>query len=424
MTKKTIRLLSIGTCVLVLFCVLGVVGLACEDKQKDIPIETTETIVETEATIETTEETTEPTVETEAVETTEVTEPIETEPAETEAIEEKKCTNEEISVDVTGGYTQPYGNNTWDTYVGQFSIPDVGLHVKCYASSSQATVDATNSAAYFNGWNHLVICDHYNQGFERIKNCTMGTIAYVPIGGQTVKYEVIDKMYGHNSGYGLFTSDWRIISDVYPGTVCLYTCDNGWQNIVMVFLKPVGSSLEDISGSFSNGYSEYWSSENCRQGKHDWISNGAYVTTEMTPEGKAVWYTAVYICNYCDEEMEETTYQGIEAIAEPETPVEDDKDEIEIPYPDEDVLGNPNPDNPDFDDSLWETPENTEPAPTEPSTPEQTGPAEPEETFPEPTPSEPVGDARPDESGDTTTDSAIDNSSDTEPPEPSDGEFE
>ena len=61
--------------------------------------------------------------------------------------------------------------NTWDTLVGKLSIPSVGLSVNCYASASQATVDAANSAAYFYTQGHLVIGDHVNQGFNKIKSC-------------------------------------------------------------------------------------------------------------------------------------------------------------------------------------------------------------------------------------------------------------
>ena len=63
--------------------------------------------------------------------------------------------------------------------VGRLVIPSVGVNVALFSGSDQAIVDAQDSAVYFSAGNSMVIGDHWNQGFTKIKSCTVGTKAYI-----------------------------------------------------------------------------------------------------------------------------------------------------------------------------------------------------------------------------------------------------
>ena len=190
---------------------------------------TEETVPEPEFVEEPIEETEAPTEET--TPPTEETEPVveETEPP----VKENNVTNTGSSSSSNTGV-----KNTWDVYVGRFKVPSAGINVGCYASASQMTVDASDSAAYYNGYGHTVIADHVNQAFSGLSSCSVGTSAKLETGSGTKTYTCVGKMNGHNTGTGLTDANYNSIRDYYPGTLVAYTCNGNWQNVVLVFFMP------------------------------------------------------------------------------------------------------------------------------------------------------------------------------------------
>lgn len=56
---------------------------------------------------------------------------------------------------------------------GRLVIPSVGVNVALFAVVSQAAADAQDSAAYFPFKNYMLVADHWNQGFWKIKRCSV-----------------------------------------------------------------------------------------------------------------------------------------------------------------------------------------------------------------------------------------------------------
>lgn len=177
---------------------------------------------------------------------------------ETSETEESTTTNPPVNNSGNAGG----GNyNDFDEYVGRFKIPAVGVNVACYASSSQATVDAADSAAYFYTSGHLTIADHKHQGFSAIRSCSKGMKASLSTSSGTKNYICVDRINGHNTGYELTDANYNSIDSMYPGTLVLYTCNENWQNITIVFLKLEGAPDPEPEGEPVYG---------CAEGQHLW----------------------------------------------------------------------------------------------------------------------------------------------------------
>lgn len=119
---------------------------------------------------------------------------------------------------------------------GRFTCPSVGIDVAIFAQSSQAVTDAADSANYFQLGGSMIVADHVNQGFNRIKSMGVGTLCYIETGSQTKTYRVTGKINGHNTGYDLTDSNYNSILGSAP--LILYTCNENWQNITIVFCTP------------------------------------------------------------------------------------------------------------------------------------------------------------------------------------------
>lgn len=180
------------------------------------------------------------------------------ETSETSETEESITTNPPVN---NSGNTGGGNYNDFDEYVGRFKIPAVGVNVACYASSSQATVDAADSAAYFYTSGHLTIADHKHQGFSAIRSCSKGMKASLSTSSGTKNYICVDRINGHNTGYELTDANYNSIDSMYPGTLVLYTCNENWQNVTIVFLKLEGAPDPEPEGEPVYG---------CAEGQHLW----------------------------------------------------------------------------------------------------------------------------------------------------------
>ena len=177
---------------------------------------------------------------------------------ETSETEESTTANPPVN---NSGNTGGGNYNDFDEYVGRFKIPAVGVNVACYASSSQATVDAADSAAYFYTSGHLTIADHKHQGFSAIRSCSKGMKASLSTSSGTKNYICVDRINGHNTGYELTDANYNSIDSMYPGTLVLYTCNENWQNVTIVFLKLEGAPDPEPEGEPVYG---------CAEGQHLW----------------------------------------------------------------------------------------------------------------------------------------------------------
>lgn len=317
-----------------------------------LAVESTEPVEETKEEKNPTEETV-ATEETLAVEETVET----TEPEETQKSENNSSSN----------YSDDGVYNTWDTCVGSFSIPSVGLSVNCYSSASQSTVDAKNSAAYFYTQGHSVVADHVNQGFNKIKSCSKGTSAYLA----GVEYECVAVMSGHNDGHKLTTSSGEDIRNVYPGTLVAYTCNSNWQNVTMVFFKVAGTEIEDLDTEMGESSDIYPSEDGrapCAVGSHNWelADSWEYLSYEM--EGRARFLHEHFICSRCNADWVKDTL--LEHDPDFSWDDEDEEDEEDEDFNEPVVEENTSPTEP------VETILPTEPdiEPTEPNVPEETTP--------------------------------------------------
>lgn len=122
--------------------------------------------------------------------------------------------------------------------VGRWSIPSVGVDVACYASWAQSVCDAKDSACYFALGSQKVIADHKHQGFNAIKKCKVGTVAYVDTGSEVQKYVCTGVIQGHNVEGTLTDDGYNSIDKMNPGGITCYTCNDCWQNITIVFFQP------------------------------------------------------------------------------------------------------------------------------------------------------------------------------------------
>lgn len=106
--------------------------------------------------------------------------------------------------------------------MGRLSIPDVGIDVAIFNSDSQETVDAVDSACYFDWLGYPVMGDHQNQGWSALQYCVPGsTLAYFDNGSSVTTYICTDNFTGINTGYGFTYDDGTPISG---SSLVLYTC--------------------------------------------------------------------------------------------------------------------------------------------------------------------------------------------------------
>ena len=118
--------------------------------------------------------------------------------------------------------------------VGRLVIPSVGVNVALFSGSSQAIVDAQDSAAYFSAGNAMVIGDHWNQGFTKIKSCTVGTKAYIYRGDSIETLTCTNVCRGINNDYDILYEDGT--SATTGSWLLMYTCNGAnYHDITITF---------------------------------------------------------------------------------------------------------------------------------------------------------------------------------------------
>lgn len=117
---------------------------------------------------------------------------------------------------------------------GRLVIPSVGVNVALFAVVSQAAANAQDSAAYFPFKNYMLVADHWNQGFWKIKRCSVGTKAYIYRGTSIQTLTCTGICRGANAGYDLLYEDGSSAT-TGSGTI-MYTCNgSNYHDITLTF---------------------------------------------------------------------------------------------------------------------------------------------------------------------------------------------
>ena len=87
--------------------------------------------------------------------------------------------------------TQPKYND------GVFEISDLSFSVDIYNSFSQSVTDREDSANYGLQGQAYVVCDHYYQGFDVIKNVNVGTTCTITLNDGTVRTYECAEIHPH-----------------------------------------------------------------------------------------------------------------------------------------------------------------------------------------------------------------------------------
>ena len=186
--------------------------------------------------------------------------PVVKENSETESFEEK-MPNLYVENEETITFEEPTENDTpkepalmGAEFAGVFAIPSVNVGVKCYYSTQQEICDAADAACLFKVQQHWVVADHNYQGFDKIKGCQAGDVAYGP---DNRVYRCASVIKGINTGSLLTTTDGTRIDTMYPGSLVAYTCNDNWQDVTIVFFEPcegeddVLSAIQDVGNSIN-----------------------------------------------------------------------------------------------------------------------------------------------------------------------------
>lgn len=120
---------------------------------------------------------------------------------------------------------------------GRLYIPSVGVNVALYYGRSQKRTDAWDSAAYFKLGVQMCIADHNYQGFNAMKRCSIGTLAYIKKEDSVEVYRCIDKFNATNTGANIEDANGTMMSKINDGGLIMYTCNDCWQNVTVTLWR-------------------------------------------------------------------------------------------------------------------------------------------------------------------------------------------
>lgn len=127
---------------------------------------------------------------------------------------------------------------------GRFIIQNVDVDIPLYLRTKgkeQAIVDEANSALLyprFGGGHCDYICDHAAQGFDRIKRCPLGAVAFILTPTSTQFYTCVALTTGTNTGKNVVTLAGQKLTNIKWADLCAYTCnDDKGVSVSMVFFK-------------------------------------------------------------------------------------------------------------------------------------------------------------------------------------------
>ena len=119
-------------------------------------------------------------------------------------------------------------------YISNFNVAVYDFNVNTNSKKDlQDIVNEKDSAAYYINKNKLIIADHNYQGFNVLVNLNIGTTSYIKFkNGNTIKYKLIKKSEGTNTGYDLVDKKGNSFFNM-ESDIIMYTC---YKNGIMVTL--------------------------------------------------------------------------------------------------------------------------------------------------------------------------------------------
>jgi hypothetical protein len=161
----------------------------------------------------------------------------------------------ERAVPFTEEYKPNYDDDkNYSNFVGRLYVEELNIDVALYRSNKQYVVDRDDSAAYFDlsyARRHMLIADHNTEAFAPLNTAVVGMIAkIVKDDGTTIYYECVDVFKGHNTGKGI--SDWNGKSVVKKADLLMYTCFDGWRNVIVALWNEIPNPIDETQKSLDN----------------------------------------------------------------------------------------------------------------------------------------------------------------------------
>lgn len=132
----------------------------------------------------------------------------------------------------SSGY--PSTNNNGE-YVGRLYIPEAGISVALYNGWAQSITDRYDSANYFSLLpitDNIIIADHNNQAFSKLHKVKVNTTGYIEFKNGAVENIVCVEVFsGYNKKSDITDKNGNSVSK--KEDYLTYTCQNGWQNILI-----------------------------------------------------------------------------------------------------------------------------------------------------------------------------------------------
>ena len=151
-------------------------------------------------------------------------------------------TTKVTTINVTTPTNTTTTTTTKEGTAGLLTIPSVGVSVPLYSTTNckdyQKVVDAENSALYTTFMGKKMIADHAHQGFSKMKNSKVGTVAYIQK-GNTKQTLVCTAKYtnGVNKGNGIMIGN-TYADQMKDGDLFMYTCnDSEGISVTVTFWK-------------------------------------------------------------------------------------------------------------------------------------------------------------------------------------------
>lgn len=109
------------------------------------------------------------------------------------------------------------------------SIPGIGYSASLSTDGDPQWIVNQPGLGWYSWWGdgHLLIGDHAYQGLGSVGGLKNGSTATLTIGGVQHTITKAATYYGYNYGTGLSLTDGRDMSQVWDGTIVIYTCTSG-----------------------------------------------------------------------------------------------------------------------------------------------------------------------------------------------------
>ena len=129
----------------------------------------------------------------------------------------------------SSGYTSEQNGMTYTAAGDSLSIPGIGYNAALSTDGDPQWIVNQPGIGWYSWWDdgHLLIADHAYQGLSNVGSLANGSTATLTIGGVTRTITKASGYSGYNYGYGLSLADGRDMSEVWDGSIIIYTCSAG-----------------------------------------------------------------------------------------------------------------------------------------------------------------------------------------------------